>query len=37
MIDDEEHYFDSDNNLYDINKNIIGTFDSNTSHIHITA
>ena len=27
MIDDIEYYFDSDNNLYDINKNIIGTFD----------
>jgi len=33
MIDDVEYYFDSDNNLYDINKNIVGTFDSDTLQI----
>lgn len=35
MIDEVEYYFDSDNNLYDINKNIIGTFEPSTQEISI--
>jgi len=34
-IDDVEYYFDSDKNLYDINKNIIGTFNSETMDVCI--
>jgi hypothetical protein len=34
-IDDVEYYYDSDENLYDINKNIIGTFNFETMDVCI--